>query len=147
MTSIIIACGSKKLSHPAKAKDIYVGSLFRGARRAAEATGLPWFIMSAKYGIIPPDQTIEPYDMTYGKTTGKKAWEISEQIQRLGMSRPIWALVPARYAQVLSAAVGSQEIRTPLRGLSMGNQTRMFKLIREAGSVEEGIRRSHVPNQ
>jgi hypothetical protein len=103
--------------------------------------------MSAKYGIIPPDETIEPYDATYGKAMGKKAWEISEQIQRLGMSRPIWALVPARYAEVLAAAVGSQEIRTPLRGLRWGYQARMFKLIQEAGSVEEGIRRSHVPNQ
>lgn len=145
MTGIIIACGSKKLDHPATAGDMYVGALFRNARRAAEATGLPWWIMSAKYGIIPPDEMIEPYDMTYGKTTGRTPGEIATQLT--GVPLPMWALVPARYADVLCQAIGSSLIRAPLRGLSMGMQNRVFKNIRITGSVEEGLRRSHVSNK
>ena len=142
MTAIIIACGSKKLDHPAQARDMYVGALFRNARRAAESTGLPWWIMSAKYGIIPPAQVIEPYNMTYGKTTGRRPNEIATQL--MGVPLPIWALVPARYADVLALAIGTNRIRAPLRGLSMGFQNRVFKNIRLTGSVEERLRLSHV---
>lgn len=142
MTSIIIACGSKKRDHPAPARDMYIGALFRNARKAAEATGLPWWIMSAKYGILHPDKVIEPYDMTYGKTTGVPSRHIATQLSTLEL--PIWALAPARYADVLCAAAGSTSVRTPLRGLSMGFQNRVFKNIRITGSIEEGLRRSHV---
>lgn len=142
MTGIIIACGSKKRDHPAPARDMYIGALFRNARRAAEATGQPWWIMSAKYGIIPPDQVIEPYDMTYGKTSGQTPNEIATQL--MGVPLPVWALVPARYADVLCLALGSSRVRAPLRGLSMGFQNRVFKNIRLTGSVEEGLRLSHV---
>ena len=141
MSSIVIACGSKKRNHPAPARDMYVGSLFKNARRAAESTGLPWYIMSAKYGILRPDDIIEPYDMTYGKTTGKQPGEIAQQLASLNVALPVWGLVPARYAAVLCAAVGSSSVRTPLRGLSMGMQQRAFKMISLAGNIEEGIRR------
>lgn len=141
MSSIVIACGSKKRNHPAPARDMYVGSLFKNARRAAESTGLPWYIMSAKYGILRPDDIIEPYDMTYGKTTGKQPGEIAQQLASLNVALPVWGLVPARYADVLRAAIGSSSVRTPLRGLSMGMQQRAFKMIYLAGNIEEGIRR------
>ena len=141
MSTVVIACGSKKRNHPAPARDMYVGSLFKNARRAAESTGLPWYIMSAKYGILRPDDMIEPYDMTYGKTTGKQPGEIAQQLASLNVALPVWALVPARYADVLRAAVGSSSVRAPLRGLSMGMQQRAFKFIRQAGNIEEGIRR------
>lgn len=145
--SIIIACGSRKLPRPAKAKDIYTGALFRGARQAAEATGEPWFIMSAKYGLLHPDTTIEPYNMTYGKTSGAPPSMIARQVQELAIPLPVWALVPARYADVLKKAIGPGNVRQPLKGLSMGFQNRAFKNIRIARSVEAGLRLSNVPHQ
>jgi hypothetical protein len=60
--AIIVGCGAAKLGHRAAARDLYTGSLFRAARRHAEASGLPWRILSAKYGLIHPDQEIDPYD-------------------------------------------------------------------------------------
>lgn len=141
MTSVIIACGSKKRTSATTARDLYIGSIFLMARRAAESTGLPWFIMSAKYGIVSPDRVIEPYDMTYGKSRGVRPKEIREQLEALAAPLPIWALTPQRYTEVLRAAAGSDQVRDPLRGLGMGYQLQTLKRIAEAGSIEKGLGR------
>ena len=65
MTTItLVACVSKKLDHPAPAKDLYISPWFVKARRYAELTSDHWFILSAKHHLIRPDQVIEPYEKT-----------------------------------------------------------------------------------
>lgn len=61
---IIIGCGKTKLDRPAPARDLYIGSLFQAKRRYAEASGVPWVIASALYGLVFPGEEIEPYDCT-----------------------------------------------------------------------------------
>jgi cytoplasmic iron level regulating protein YaaA (DUF328/UPF0246 family) len=51
-----------------KARDAYVGPLFRACRRYAEAFYPDdWFIFSAKYGLLKPDELIRNYDVTFSK--------------------------------------------------------------------------------
>jgi hypothetical protein len=38
--------------------------LFCKARRFAEASGCPWFILSAEHGLVAPGQVIAPYERT-----------------------------------------------------------------------------------
>lgn len=59
---IVIGCGKSKLAVKAPAKDLYTGSLFRAARRYAEAKGGPWAILSAEHGLVLPNTVLAPYD-------------------------------------------------------------------------------------
>lgn len=58
----LVGCVKRKLGRPAQAREMYVSALFRGRRSFVEATQRPWFILSAKYGLLEPDEVIEPYD-------------------------------------------------------------------------------------
>lgn len=65
--AIILGCVKTKRSVPAKAKDLYISSMFAKRRRYAEASGIPWFIFSAEHGIISPEAVIAPYDVAMAK--------------------------------------------------------------------------------
>jgi hypothetical protein len=41
------------------AKRLYRSALFQGRRSYAEAAARPWFIISARYGLVDPDQVTE----------------------------------------------------------------------------------------
>ena len=60
----LIGCGKKKRAERVAARDLYTGPLFRARREYAEATGAPWYVVSAKYGLLSPDQGVGPYDLT-----------------------------------------------------------------------------------
>jgi len=67
----LIACSKTKLDHPAPAQDLYTGPVFQLAKKwitkRAPAGVLnrcdEWGILSARYGLVMPDQVIEPYDL------------------------------------------------------------------------------------
>lgn len=86
-TYTLIGCGSAKLLHPAPARDLYTGSLFRAARGHAEATGRPWAIASALHGVLLPDTVIEPYDVRLPTREAERdAWgeRVAAQLWALG---------------------------------------------------------------
>ena len=64
MTIYLVSCVARKLCVPAPAKDLYTSPLFVKTRAYAEKTGRPWFVLSAKHGLVPPDKVIAPYDCT-----------------------------------------------------------------------------------
>ncbi len=70
----VIACGSKKRKGFHKAKDLYLGGLFILARRWAEQSQGNWAILSAKHGLLFPDEIVESYDYTFKKAP--KDWII-----------------------------------------------------------------------
>ncbi|UZQ49968.1 DUF6884 domain-containing protein [Clostridium kluyveri] len=62
---VLISCVSKKLSYPAKAKDMYISQLFKlnfNYANFIKADNI--FILSAKYGLLKLDKEIEPYNET-----------------------------------------------------------------------------------
>jgi len=63
---LIVGCTKKKLADTqgicAPAKDMYQGILFKKIREYAEAMGFPYLIISAKYGLVTPDQEICGYN-------------------------------------------------------------------------------------
>jgi hypothetical protein len=58
----LVACGKRKLKHRAKAEDLYTSPGFRLARRYCELSCDQWAILSAKHGLVLPDEMIDPYD-------------------------------------------------------------------------------------
>ncbi len=65
-TGVVISCGKDKRSSMCEAQHMYTGKLFQMAKRFAVSTGNPWFILSARYGLISPQAVIAPYDQTIG---------------------------------------------------------------------------------
>lgn len=62
---VLIGCTKTKRTERAAGRDLYDPSdLFRRRRSYAEASGLPWGIVSALYGLVEPDQIVDPYNMT-----------------------------------------------------------------------------------
>ncbi len=61
---VLVSCVSKKRDFPTMAQDLYVSDWFLKASVYAKEIGDRWFILSAKYGLVPPNKTIEPYNVT-----------------------------------------------------------------------------------
>lgn len=78
-TIVLVGCGKEKRAVRSKAKDLYVGPLFKKARAFAESQGGEWRILSAKYGLVDPEEMIDPYDETMEKKTklGRDLWNIN----------------------------------------------------------------------
>lgn len=142
---VLIGCVKSKLDHPAPAKDLYVSALFRKERPYAESSGKPWFILSAKYGLVPPDEVIEPYDM-YLKTMPaayRARWgrTVVSQLEAAfgpvaGMTIEIHA--SADYVGPLSSLLSSQGARvvTPLVGLTMGSRLAWYDGVAAVGEAQ-----------
>ena len=62
----LVGCVKSKARRATRAKDLYQSPLFAGGRAAVEENCDRWFILSAKHGLLDPDETIEPYDETLG---------------------------------------------------------------------------------
>jgi hypothetical protein len=60
----LVACGKAKLDRAAPARELYVGSLFLQTSAWAEAVADEWAILSARHGLVLPDEVLEPYDLT-----------------------------------------------------------------------------------
>lgn len=59
----VLACsGSKRAVERCQAQDMYTGSIFLKGRAIAEAHGVPFKILSAKYGLIEPTDEIDIYN-------------------------------------------------------------------------------------
>ena len=61
-TVCLVACASRKGDQPAAAEFIYRSPLFSAARSYAEKRANQWFILSAKHGLLSPNDVIEPYN-------------------------------------------------------------------------------------
>jgi cytoplasmic iron level regulating protein YaaA (DUF328/UPF0246 family) len=78
---VIISCGDKKLDHPAPAHQLYSGMYFQSMLSyGLSITTLDNIkIVSAKYGLIPAEQIIEPYQL---HITNKRAIHASKIYQQ-----------------------------------------------------------------
>ncbi|WP_262060182.1 DUF6884 domain-containing protein [Streptomyces sp. STR69] len=131
---VVIPCGSRKLDHPARAADMYVGSYHRACRSAAEALRPDrLLILSARYGLLDLDDVVEPYDTPHGATGAVTAPVLLEQATLRGIVRldPVVALGGARHVGLVHAVW--PHAHTPLAGTrGMGEQMARLAAIRNS---------------
>lgn len=62
---LLVGCVKGKLEWASRveAKKLYASPLWRSRRAYAEQAGRPWFILSAKYGLLHPEERIAWYDL------------------------------------------------------------------------------------
>lgn len=111
-----------------------MSQLFRGFRRYAEANADEWFIVSAEYGLLSPEQVVEPYERTLNKMNKAErvAWGERVQRQLLGVlpeSAEVILLAGARYREGIEPFLRDRgfKVMVPLRGLSFGEQLQKLK--------------------
>jgi hypothetical protein len=130
----LISCVAKKRSSRSCAKDLYVSPWFHLARRYAESTGCQWFILSARYGLVEPDQMIEPYEQTLNKMPldARRDWanSVMKQLDRhLQDAREIVFLAGARYREFLTDRLTDRgiQVEVPMDALTIGRQLQWLK--------------------
>lgn len=129
---VLVSCGSKKLKHPSRAQDIYIGPLFRHSLKYAQSLNPDHiFILSAKHGLLSLDQEIEPYEQTLNKMPPSyiQLWadQVINQLQgicSIDKSEFIF-LAGERYRKYLLPKI--KNARTPLSGLTIGKQLQRLK--------------------
>jgi hypothetical protein len=129
---VFIGCVKTKLPGSHAAKDMYQSGLFRGRRKHAESRQVPWFILSAKYGLIHPDDEIDTYELSLASLHSwqRREWsaKVLDQItQRVGEVNgkviEIHAGLEYReYGLRQGLEKRGAKVVVPLEGLSIGRQ-------------------------
>jgi cytoplasmic iron level regulating protein YaaA (DUF328/UPF0246 family) len=84
----LISCTKSKQSYPCKASEMYLPSdLFRKAYSYAVKNYDFVAILSAKYGLLFPNDKIEPYDLTLNNMNAKEKKEWAERVFKQMKSR------------------------------------------------------------
>lgn len=60
---VLVGSVRSTLAEAAPARDLYTGALFARRRRYAEASGRPWFVISARWGLVAPGELVAPHDV------------------------------------------------------------------------------------
>jgi hypothetical protein len=132
---VIIGCGKAKIWDrrcsigKVKAQDAYVGALFRSACRFAKRGGARWLILSAKHGLLRPDQLISKYDVKVGSPGAITPARLRNQWQRL-RERPSVAICLASksYVSLLQASIPQGVLlRAPLNGMDLFERMHWLK--------------------
>jgi hypothetical protein len=133
---VVIGCVAGKRATASPARDLYQSTLFRGRRAYAEAAGKPWFIMSALYGLIDPDEVVTPYDVSMRQLDRVQRKALGEQVvdaieQRVGSLAGCVVELHAgnEYAEAIAEPLRTREatLYRPLQGLRLGMQLQWYK--------------------
>lgn len=125
----LVGCASSKLQRPAPARELYTSQLFRKASAYAELTCDRWYILSAKHGLVRPDDALEPYDIKLG-TNAPDSPPIHQWAD--GVRKQLAAEL-ADVPRVVLVALAGEQYRTvlrpcqwpfeiPMKGLGIGQQ-------------------------
>lgn len=73
---VLIGCVKSKRKVGAAAKDLYTSDYFLKMRQYAEASGAPWYVLSAEHGLVVPTDWLEPYELYLPDTSQeyRRAW-------------------------------------------------------------------------
>lgn len=123
---VLIACSARKLAHAAPAKELYQGDLFKKQRAWIEKAGHRWAILSAKHGLVQPDDIIEPYEQALKNMTRAEnirwALRTNQQLREAYGNPVILALVGLPYRRALHGFV----THCPTARMGIGLQKQFF---------------------
>ena len=128
---VFISCVKKKREYSCPAKDLYDSDLFRKSYSYACKIADKVYILSAKYGLLDPNEVIEPYNQTLnGKSEKyKKLWayKVYQQFIKAGgdCNEKSVFLCGENYRKCIISKFPNAVV--PLKGYSFGNQLKWYK--------------------
>ena len=130
----LISCVSAKKKYATKAKDLYASPLFLYSKKYAELRLDKYYILSAKYGLLKPDDIIEPYEETLNNKSKKERVLWSRKVfnklsKEISVNDKIVFLAGEKYREFIGKYLSEQNIlfQTPLKKLSIGKQLQWYK--------------------
>lgn len=133
----LISCTKSKQSYPCKASEMYQASdLFRKAYSYAIKKYDFVAILSAKYGLLLPDDEIEPYDLTLNDMNSQQRRQWAEKTfnqmktrLKVGDFSRVFFHAGKKYRECLKPKLEDIGIHceVPLRHLGIGKQMRWYK--------------------
>ncbi len=138
-TVCLVACTSKKALKPTTAADLYRSPLFDGARWFAENRCDSWYILSAKYGLLDPNEEVLPYDESLNGMAEPEKIQWTERVHerliaRIKEDTRVVFLAGDQYRKYLQRLLHDAgiETRAPLSELGIGRQVAWLqKLVTE----------------
>lgn len=125
----LLSCVKSKLPHRAPARLLYCSQWFCKARDLVERRNARWLILSALYGLVEPDQAIEPYELTLNSlgVSARHVWAdrvLQELLPKLQDSKRVVFFAGTRYREFLVPTLQRQglTIEVPMEGLTQGRQ-------------------------
>lgn len=125
----LLALAGAQRSRPANAQDLCTSRWFILARAYVIAQDCPWYLLSAKHGLIAPTQVIKPFefDLVRMSADERRAWAervASQAREQLPISRQILLLAGMKYRDFLTPYLAeiTESVHMPLDGLSVGLQ-------------------------
>jgi hypothetical protein len=142
---VLVACVGHKLDHAAPAARLYRSPWFRKARRYAELVADRWWILSARHGLVAPDEVIAPYDETLRRMSvdQRREWarQVMEQLAPLTDSAQDEVIILAgrAYREFLIMWLVTflgYTVSVPMEGLGIGRQLQWLN--RAIEELEQG---------
>lgn len=127
MASIyLITCVKTKRDEKSPASELYVSSNFKKLKALAAKRADRWYILSAKYGLLKPDQVVEPYELTLNTMSKaeRRSWasKVFQQLTKeISPGDSITILAGKKYWDELVPLLESSgyETATPLKGVTL----------------------------
>lgn len=120
---ILIGCSRSKLRRAAIARSMYTSERFRTALAISDSLGARFFILSAKHGLLDPNEVIEPYDVDLNEFTSsaRARWaaKVCKTLTKHLNVRNVCILAEDAYAAPVASALkkavdGNPKISSPL---------------------------------
>ena len=128
-TVCLVSCVGLKRATSAAAKDLYQSDWFIKARSYVEGFGSDWFILSAKHGLVQPDDLIAPYEQTLNTmgVSARRDWArlVERQMdEHMPDAARIVVLAGQRYREFLMDYLRrrAEAVQVPMEGLQIGRQ-------------------------
>lgn len=145
----LVSCVSRKLDGPVPARELYTSGWFRKARALVEARRWPWRVLSAKHGLLRPEEPVERYNLTLKKMprADQQAWAtrvLAQLDEELGEPHQLLVFAGDRYVEFLlpPLADSGHLVVRPLEGLGIGQQLRALLDLHAATAAKEAATQS-----
>lgn len=129
MTALyLVACVGQKRDDPAPARDLYRSDWFLKARAYVEATGQPWYILSAAHGLVAPDRRLAPYDIALRDlpAADRRTWgaRTARQLARRldGRRAETIVFLAGRLYRDPLLTIAGERAMVPMAGMGIGQQ-------------------------
>jgi predicted transcriptional regulator len=135
MTVGLVSCTKSKLDEAAPARELYSPSwVFTKSVEYVEERCDEWLVLSAKHGLVEPDEVIEPYDETLAgtKKATKDEWatRVREQLKARYEGKRVKFVLMAGESYAGAVEGIEQEawidakVEQPMKGMSTGFRRR-----------------------
>ena len=129
----LVSCVKEKRATRSRAKELYTSPWFRKAREYVERTGQPWFLLSARHGLLDPESMIRPYDRSLEAMARAERRRWADRVLRqldahVGASDTLVVLAGQLYREFIEPDLRERKVsvEVPLKGMRIGEQLAWF---------------------